>query len=87
MVVGGCCAASNLVELVSLNPEHPVPDCLSDLNSFPFEIYAAAGSSLPGQGKQYCPVMSEVECHCINCTKNPVLILRVELFLKFNLYE
>jgi hypothetical protein len=58
MVVGGCCAASSVVELVALDPKLPVPDCLKELNSFPFEIYAAAGASLPVQGTQYCHVMS-----------------------------
>ena len=50
MVVGG--VNSNFVgdflsdvELVSLDPENnPVPPCLANLNTFPVELYGAAGS-------------------------------------------
>jgi hypothetical protein len=81
MVVGGCCVASNVVELVSLDPEHPVPDCLLDLNSFPFEIHAAAGASFPVQGTQYCQVMSEGACYCIKCTKENIFNTHFFIYL------
>ena len=49
MVVGGynydLGGSLSDVELVSLDPDNnPVPPCLANLNDFPVEFYAAAGS-------------------------------------------
>jgi hypothetical protein len=46
MVIGGCCVPSDLVELVSIDPEVPVPDCLENLGPFPKTNVAAAAATL-----------------------------------------
>ncbi len=50
MVVGGWDDATlNQVELVSLDPEnHPVPECLRELQGYPFAMRAASGAVLQG---------------------------------------
>jgi hypothetical protein len=46
MIIGGCCEPSNVVELVTVDPEYPVPECLKNFYNFPTAIYAPAAAFL-----------------------------------------
>ncbi len=51
MVVGGGDPQTDLVELISLDPERvPVPECLKQLSPFPTSIKGAAGGSILPDG-------------------------------------
>ena len=56
MVIAGDASFGGIiddVELVSLDPEYPVPSCLSNLNKFPVRTRGAAGSV--GEGMNCMP--------------------------------
>jgi hypothetical protein len=46
MVAGGCCPDTDLVELISLDTESPIPDCLTQLAPLPAKVWAASGAAL-----------------------------------------
>ena len=53
MIIGGVDDNdNNAVELVSLDG-NPVPDCLSDLNPFPYGAYGAGAAMASGMVRQF----------------------------------
>ena len=63
MVIGGYdIGILNDVELVSLDPDVPVPPCLANLNKFPVKTRAAAGST----GEGVYAKTDEVEMNSLN---------------------
>ena len=45
-------------ELVPIDEEHPIPDCIQTLSDHPNELFYAAGAALPDRGENSTEFLS-----------------------------
>lgn len=64
MVIGGYGSSERAMEVVSLDPENPLPGCLTNLSDLPFEMRGGAGAALPDGTPLAC---SSYNSTCFKC--------------------